>query len=73
MGTWKLIVYPFGMAIAGMALVDLIGIALFGVNGCAWLDWQNQGISAFGTAAGIAGMITGVYLAVRAHAHLVPR
>jgi len=72
MGAWKLVVYPFGLAVVGMTLVDLIGIALFGANGREWLDWQNQAVSTFGLATGLAGAIGGLYLAIRSHARLVP-
>jgi hypothetical protein len=70
MGAWKLVVYPFGLAIIGMMLVDLVGIALFGPNGREWLDWQNQVVSTCGMAAGLAGAVAGLYAAIRAHARL---
>ena len=65
MTTLKMIAYPFGLAIAGMLVVDLVGIALFGANSSEWLEWQNQIVSTFGTVAGLAGAVAGLYLAVR--------
>lgn len=72
MGAWKLVIYPVGLAIAGMALIDLIGILAFGTNSQDWLDWQNNVVSAAGVATGLAGVMVGLYLAIRAHARLLP-
>lgn len=71
MGAWKLVVYPLGLAVVGMMLIDLIGIALLGADIGEWLDWQNQAVSTFGAVAGLAGAIGGLYLAFRSHARLV--
>lgn len=72
MGAWKLMVYPAGLAIVGMLLIDLIGILAFGANSQEWLDWQNRAVSAGGVATGLGGAMFGLYLAIRAHARLLP-
>ena len=63
MGTLKMIVYPFGAAVVGMILAALVGMTVFGVN--EWQERQNRLVSVFGTIAGFAGAITGLYLAIR--------
>jgi hypothetical protein len=73
MGTWKLVVYPFALSLAGVILADLTGIAIFGPDGREWPSWQNQIVSAFGLVCGAAGFIGGLHAAVRAHARLVPK
>jgi hypothetical protein len=72
MGVWKFAVYPFGLAIIGIAVVDLIGTAMFGADSGEWLTWQVQFGSALGTAAGFAGAMSGLYLAIRSQARLIP-
>jgi hypothetical protein len=72
MGAWKLVVYPFGLAIAGIAVVDLLGTAMFGADCREWLNWQTQLGSALGTASGFAGAIGGFYMAIRSQARLIP-
>ena len=65
MGTLKMIVYPFGAAVAGLLIVALVGMAAFGVNCVEWQEWQNRMVSVFGTTAGFVGAVTGLYLAIR--------
>lgn len=68
---WKMIAYPFGLAILGMTLVDLVGVILFGGDCHSWQEWQNQMISTAGIASGLTGAVGGVYLAIRSHARLM--
>lgn len=72
MGAWKLVVYPFGLAIAGVLLVDVIGILAFGADSRVWLEWQNKAVTAVGVGAGVIGAMVGVYVAIRSHARLLP-
>jgi hypothetical protein len=72
MGAWKLVAYPAGLAIVGMVLIDLIGILAFGANSQDWLEWQNRAVSAGGVVTGLGGVMFGLYLAIRAHARLLP-
>lgn len=72
MGAWKLVIYPVGLAIVGMVLIDMIGIFAFGANSRDWLDWQNRAVSGAGVVTGLVGVMFGLYLAIRAHARLLP-
>jgi hypothetical protein len=65
MGTFKMIVYPFGLAIFSLVIVVLFGMALFGVQSAGWDDWQNELVSSIGTVAGLAGAVVGLWLAIR--------
>lgn len=47
MGTWKLVVCPFSLSIAGVLFADLSGIAIFGPDVREWFVWQNQLVTAF--------------------------
>jgi hypothetical protein len=69
MGTFKMIVYPFGLAIASLVMVVMFGMALFGVQSADWADWQNDLVSSIGTVAGLAGAVVGLWLAIRAERH----
>lgn len=72
MGAWKLVLYPFGLAIVGMVLIDLIGILAFGANSQDWLEWQSNAVSGVAVATGLVGVMVGLYLAIRAQARLLP-
>lgn len=72
MGAWKLVVYPFGLAIAGVVLADVLGILVFGTDSRAWLEWQNRAVSAVGVGTGLIGAMVGLFLAIRSHARLLP-
>lgn len=71
-GAWKLVLYPFGLAIVGMVLIDLIGILAFGANSQDWLEWQSKAVSGVAVATGLVGVMVGLYLAIRAQARLLP-
>jgi hypothetical protein len=66
MATFKLVVYPFGAAIASLCIVMLVGMAAFGAEPKLWVPWQNQLVSSLGTVAAMAGTLAGAWLAVRA-------
>lgn len=72
MGAWKLALYPFGLAIAGIVLIDLVGILAFGADSQNWIEWQYRTVSAVGVGVGVVGAMVGLYLAIRAHARLLP-
>lgn len=65
MGSFKMIVYPFGLAIAVLAAVTLAGMAVFGIEAAAWDEWQNELVGTVGTAAGLAAAVVGLWLAIR--------
>jgi hypothetical protein len=60
-----MIVYPFGLAIFGMFIVTLIGMAIFGMHSTDWADWQNELIGTTGTIFGFVGAVLGLWLAIR--------
>ena len=72
MDAWKLIVYLFGLALGGMFLALLVGIAIFGPDANDWFDWQNRLVSGFGGFFGLIGFIVGVGCAVKATTRLIP-
>ena len=71
MGTFKMIVYPFGLAIAGLMISVLVGMALFGVQSAEWADWQNELVGNVGTVIGLGGAVFGLWLAIRSEQRLV--
>ncbi len=66
MHTLRLIVYPFGSAVAACSIVQLAGMLLFGPQLELWSEWQSRAVSFAGTVAGFAGAMVGLYIAVRA-------
>lgn len=71
MGTLKMIVYPFGLAITALCIVALFGMALFGADAADWTEQQQELTSTIGTLAGLAGAVTGLWLAIRSERHAV--
>jgi len=65
MGTFKMILYPFGLAITAIIFVSLVGMATFGLHSTDWSNWQNVLVSLVGTVAGLAGAAIGLWLAIR--------
>jgi hypothetical protein len=65
MGTFKMIVYPFGLSIAGLMITVLFGMALLGVQSADWADWQNELVGTVGTIVGFGGAVFGLWLAIR--------
>jgi hypothetical protein len=66
-----MILYPFGLAFASLGVVMLVGAAALGTQPEFWEPWQNDLISTVGTAAGLSGMLVGLWLAVRAERRAV--
>jgi hypothetical protein len=71
MGTFKMIVYPFGLAIASLIIVVLFGMAVFGVQSGDWAEWQNELVGTVGTIVGFAGAVFGLWLAFRSEQRVV--
>jgi hypothetical protein len=71
MGTFKMIVYPFGLAIANLMIVVLFGMAVFGVQSADWADWQNELVGTVGTIVGFGGAVFGLWLAIRSEERVV--
>jgi hypothetical protein len=69
MGTFKMIVYPFGLAIAALCIVAFVGMALFGSEAADWTEQQQELTSTVGTLAGLAGAVVGLWLAIRSERH----
>jgi hypothetical protein len=65
MGAYKLIVYPFVLAVAAMAIVTVVAFALFGTQPASWSFWQNEITNAVGSVLGLIGLILGLWLSVR--------
>ena len=65
-GTFRMIAYPFGLGIASLCVVMFLGMALFGLEPAEWAEWQNELVGTIGTIVGFAGVVTGVWLAIRA-------
>jgi hypothetical protein len=71
MGTFKMIVYPFGLAIASLMVVVLFGITAFGPHSADWAQWQNELVGTVGTIVGLVGAVFGLWLAIRSEERLV--
>jgi hypothetical protein len=69
MGTFKMIVYPFGLAITALCIVAFFGMALFGADAADWTQQQQELTSTIGTLAGLAGAVVGLWLAIRSERH----
>jgi hypothetical protein len=65
MGTFKMILYPFGMAILAMVVVTLFGMAVFGPHSTDWMDWQNELVGTMGTVIAFGSAMFGLWLAIR--------
>jgi membrane associated rhomboid family serine protease len=63
--TFKMISYPLALCIGAVMVVSFLGMAMFGVRSADWADWQNGLVGSIGTAAGLAGAIVGLWLAIR--------
>ena len=66
MGAFKMILYPLALCIGAVVAVSFLGLAMFGMRPTDWTSWQNDLVSSIGTVAGIAGVIVGLWLAIRA-------
>jgi hypothetical protein len=66
MGTFRMIVYPFGIAIFAICVAMFLGVAAFGPETLHWEEWQNELVGTAGTVAGLAGAVFGLWLAIRA-------
>ncbi|HVT30563.1 MAG TPA: hypothetical protein VHE81_21315 [Lacipirellulaceae bacterium] len=66
MHTLRMIVYPFGLAVAACSIAQLVGMALFGPQVEQWTEWQSRATSFAGVLAGFVGAVVGLYIAVRA-------
>lgn len=66
MSTWKMIVYPFGAAVAASAGVLLAGACVFGWGLAEWTEWEGRIVGVIGTIAGAAGAAVGLAMALRA-------
>jgi hypothetical protein len=71
MGALKLIVYPLGLAIAGLMIVALFGMAVFGVQSADWAEWQNELVGTVGVIVGLGGGVFGLWLAIRSEERVV--
>lgn len=71
MAIWKIIIYPFGLALLGFLLVSCAATLTFGSDPREWFDWQNHLASALGAGIGMAGFVGGMYIAMKAVARLV--
>jgi hypothetical protein len=71
MGSFKMIVYPFGLAIAGLVIVVLFGIVAFGVQSANWAEWQNELVGTVGMIVGFGGAVFGLWLAIRSEERVV--
>ena len=71
MGTFKMIVYPFGLAIIALCVVAFFGMAMFGADAADWTVQQQELTSTIGTLAGLAGAVAGLWLAIRSERHAV--
>jgi hypothetical protein len=69
MGTFKMIAYPFGLALIALCVVALLGMALFGGDAADWTEQQQELTSTIGTLAGLAGSVAGLWLAIRSERH----
>jgi hypothetical protein len=71
MGAFKMIVYPFGLAIASFFIVVLFAMAVLGVQSSDWADWQNELVGTVGTLIAIGGAVVGLWLAIRSEERVV--
>ena len=71
MGTFKMIVYPFGLATTALCFVMFLGMALFGLQPNDWPEWQNELVGTIGTIAGFTGAAAGLWLAIRSERRAV--
>jgi hypothetical protein len=71
MGTFKMIAYPFALAIAALCIVAFLGIALFGIDAADWSEQQQELTSTVGTLAGLASAVAGLWLAIRSERHAI--
>jgi hypothetical protein len=65
METFKMIVYPFGLAIFAVGVVMVFAMVVFGREPADWANWQNQTVSTLGTIVGFGASIAGLWLAIR--------
>lgn len=65
MGSYKMIVYPFGLAVSSMLIVVLFGMAIYGVQSSNWEEWQNELVGTVGTFVGLGAAVIGLWLAIR--------
>jgi hypothetical protein len=65
MGSYKMIVYPFGLAVGSLYIVVLLGMVIFGMNSTGWEEWQNELVGTVGTLVGLGSAVIGLWLAIR--------
>jgi hypothetical protein len=66
--TWKAYAYAFSAAIIASCGVLLAGACVFGFELARWEEWEGRVVGFVATAAGVAGAIVGLSLALRGQA-----
>ncbi|HEY3392623.1 MAG TPA: hypothetical protein VGK58_07940 [Lacipirellulaceae bacterium] len=65
MRSYKMIVYPFGLAVGSLYMIVLLGMVMFGLNSADWEKWQNELVGTVGAFVGLAGAVVGLWVAIR--------
>jgi hypothetical protein len=71
MGSYKMILYPFGLAVGSLVIVALFGMAIYGVHSADWEEWQNELVGTVGTFVGLGGAVIGLWVAIRSEERVV--
>ena len=65
MGSYRMIVYPFGLAVSSLLIVALFAMAIYGVQSTDWEEWQLELVGTVGSFVGLGAAVIGLWLAIR--------